>query len=128
MPPVHVSVTVPAAIALALRVTVSTPDENADDAGLAVLAGTEKVHVGEAGNVTPPRLATILPEAGIASEVVMVKLTETPVAEAAWLDSEMAALVIAPVIATREPEVETSKSLGVEAESRVLTERSLLAG
>ena len=102
MPPAHVSVTVPAAIAVALIETVSTPVEveNAEDAGLAVPAGTEKAHVGEAGNVTPPRLATILPEAGICSVVVMVKVTETPVAEAAWLDSEMAALVIAPACTT----------------------------
>ena len=127
MPPVHVSVTVPAAIAVALIVTVSTPDENADDTGLAVPAGAEKVHNGDE-NETPPKLATILPEAGIDCVVVMVKVTETPVAEGAWLDSEMAALVIAPVTATREPVVETSKSLGVEAASWVLTERSLLAG
>ena len=121
MAPVHVSVTVPAAIALALRVTVSTFDKNPDDAGFAVPAGAEKVHTGEAGHEKPPKLATILPEAGINCAVVMVKVTETPVAEATWFDNAIAALQTA----TREPVVELSTS--ADCASWVLTDRLLFA-
>jgi len=63
--PVHVKVTVPAARALAERVTVKVLAAKAEEAGSTVPAGAVNLQAGAAGQVKLVKPTVIFPEAGI---------------------------------------------------------------